>query len=105
MELERLIETEQRNDDLVRRARVDAAAIVGTAREAAQRREAAFASELQQIISANAAAIALERDQRIAAVVAAARDAVARYAAVTDAQIAPVAQALLDDLIADRRAM
>ena len=101
MELDRLIETERLNDDRVRRAVEEAAAIVRAAREAAQQREAGLAAELHRIVTASAAAVAAERERRIAGIVASARNTVARYAAVTEVELATVAQTLVHDLIVD----
>jgi vacuolar-type H+-ATPase subunit H len=98
VQLERLIETEQRNDALVRHAAAEAEAIVRSARDAAQRREADLAQELRQLIAANAAAISSEGDRRQATIAATAHDEVARYGAVTDPQITAIARAVIDHL-------
>ena len=100
MELDRLIEAEQRNDELVRRATAEAAGIVRSATEAAARRRAEFADELQRTIDANAAALGAERARRMAEIEAAGREAVARIEAVSDEQVVAVARELVGVLVA-----
>jgi vacuolar-type H+-ATPase subunit H len=99
VQLERLIETEQRNDALVRHAAAEAEAIVRAARDGAQRREADLAAELRQLVAANAAAITADGERRQTTIAATAREEAAGYRAVTDAQIAAVARVLIDDLV------
>ena len=99
MELERLIETEQHNDELLRHARDEATALVNAARDAASHREAALAAEVETTTRANEEALAAERDRRLADIRTATRDQVARYNKADDQRVQEVAQAMVELLI------
>lgn len=99
MELERLIETEQHNDELLRHARDEATALVNAARDAASHREAALAAEVETTTRANEEALAAERDRRLADIRTATRDQVARYNMADDQRVHEVAQAMVELLI------
>ena len=101
MELDRLIDTEQRNDTLVRRAREEAEAMVQQAQAAAAEREAALATVVQQLIRDTEASLAAELARRSAVIATNGAAAAARFDAVTDAQIANFVPRLLDALVAD----
>lgn len=99
MELERLIETERRNEDLLQRARDDAKAIVEAARTAARNRAATLSGELEADARRSEAALTAERERRVAEIQKAARDRAARYDAVPDERVGAVGRALVDRLI------
>jgi hypothetical protein len=99
MEFERLIETERQNDELLRRAREEAAAIRAAAVTAAERREASLAAELSQALEESDLAIAVRRDTRLSEIAAAAAADATRYDAVGDIEIRTTASALLDALL------
>lgn len=100
MELERLIETERRNEDLLQRARVEAKAIVEAARKAARDRAATLSGELEADARRSETALAVERERRVAEIRRAARDRAAGYDAVSDERVGAVGRALVDRLIA-----
>jgi hypothetical protein len=99
VELERLIETERRNEDLLQRARDEADAIVHAARSAVATRAAALAGELEEAARRSEAALTAERERRIAELRQGARDRAARYDAVTDARVEAVGRVLVDRLL------
>jgi hypothetical protein len=100
VELERLIETERRNEKLLQRARDEAGAIVEAARTTAADRAAALSGELEAAARESEAALAAERERRIAEIQEAARDRVARYDNVSDERVEAVGRALVDRLLA-----
>jgi hypothetical protein len=81
MELERLIETEQRNEDLLRRA-------------------SSLAGELEGAARRSQAELAAERERRTLEIHDAAQREVARYDAVPEDRVRAVAQTLVDRLVA-----
>ena len=101
MELERLIETEQRLDDLLRQARDQAAAIVQEARDAVARREAAVDAELAAAAGQAEANLAAERERVATEIVAAARDQIARYDGVEEPRLQAAARLLVERLLTD----
>ena len=101
MDLERLIETERRNDDLMRRAAAEAVDVIRAAKEAAAARVAAAVDELARINAAEAVEIAAERLRRLAEIVEAGRADAARYTDVSDPDIVLTARALVDGILID----
>jgi len=101
VELERLIETEQRLDELLRQARERAAAIVQEAREAVARREAAVVAELAEAAARAEATLAAERERGAAEITAAARDQIARYDGVEEHRLQAAARLLVERLLTD----
>ncbi len=101
MELERLIETEQRLDDLLRHARDEAASIVQDAREAVARREAAVVAELAAAAARAEATLAAERERVAAEITAAARDQIARYDGVEEPRLQAAARLVVKRLLTD----
>jgi hypothetical protein len=101
MEFERLIETERQNDELLHRARGEAAAIRKAAVDATERRQTSLAAEVAQMLHDSDQAIALRRTESLAGIADAARDAAARYDAVTEAQLRDAADALVGQLLGD----
>ena len=102
MELERLIETEQRLDDLLRQARDQAATIVQEAREAVAQREAAVVAELAEAAARAEATLAAERERVAAEITAAARNQIARYDGVEEPRLQAAARLLVERLLTDR---
>jgi vacuolar-type H+-ATPase subunit H len=100
MELERLIETEQRNEGLLRRAREEARVLVEAARTAAEARQSTLAGELEGAARRSQAELAAERERRTLEIHEAAQREVARYDAVPEDRVRTVAQALVDRLVA-----
>jgi vacuolar-type H+-ATPase subunit H len=101
VELERLIETERRLDDLLRQARDQAAAIVQEARDAVARREAAVDAELAAAAGKAEATLAAERQRVAAEIAAAARDQIARYDGVDEPRMQAAARLLVERLLTD----
>ena len=101
MELERLIETEQRLDDLLRRAREQAATIVQEARDAMAQREAAVDAELAAAAGQAEATLAAERERVAVEIAAAARDQVARYDGVDEPRVQAAARLVVERLLGD----
>jgi vacuolar-type H+-ATPase subunit H len=101
VELERLIETERRLDDLLRQARERAAAIVQEARDAVARREAAVAAELAAAAGQAAATLTAERERVAAEIAAAARDQIARYTSVDESRMQAAARLVVERLLTD----
>lgn len=101
MDLDQLIETERRNDELLRRAVAEGATIVQAAKAAAAARAATVADELARINAADAREVAAERERRLAAIVEAGRADAARYAAITEHDIVLTARALVPGLLID----
>lgn len=101
MDLDQLIETERRNDELLRAAAAEAVAIVRAAKEAAAARALTVADELERINAIDARDLAAERERRLAAIEAAARAETARCSAVTDHAIVLTARALVASLLND----
>jgi hypothetical protein len=100
MELERLIETERRNEDLLQRARAEARVLVEAARTAAEARGSTLAGELEEAARRSQAELAAERERRTLEIDDAAQREVARYDAVTEDRIRAVAQTLVDRIVA-----
>lgn len=98
MDFERLIEIERQNDDLLRQAREEAVRLRRAAREEADRRRGEADAELEAAVAAARAAMAERRGLALAGIDAGAREAAARFDAVTDAQVDEVAVTLLADL-------
>jgi vacuolar-type H+-ATPase subunit H len=101
VELERLIETEQRLDDLLRQAREQAATIVQEARDAVARREGAVAAELAAAAGKAEATLAAERERVAAEIAATTRDQVARYDGVDEPRVQTAARLLVERLLTD----
>jgi len=99
VELERLIETERRLDDMLRQARAAAAAIVQQARDAVARREAAVAAELAAAAGKAEATLAAERERVAAEIAAAARDQIARYDGVDEPRVQAAARLVVERLL------
>lgn len=100
MDLDRLIATEQRLDEALRRARDEAAQIVAAAQATVQRRASELDLELARGEQTLAAEIAMERARREQEVREQAAVAVARYAAVSPERTADLVHALVDRLVA-----
>ncbi len=81
-DLARLLETEQRLEEIVVRAREEAAALVTRAREEAAAREAAVATEFEAGLRELEAGIAAERQSRETELTAATRQEAHRFDAV-----------------------
>jgi vacuolar-type H+-ATPase subunit H len=103
VELERLIETEQRNEAALRKAREEAGTLVRAARSAATDRVTALAGELEAAARESDAAFAAEREQRLSEIREAARRNAERYDAVPDERIQAVVPALVTSLITGGR--
>jgi vacuolar-type H+-ATPase subunit H len=101
VELERLIETERRLDDLLQQAREQAAAMVQEARDAAAQREAAVDAELAAAAGKAEATLAAERERVAAEIVTAARDQVARYDGVDEPRVQAAARLVVERLLSD----
>jgi vacuolar-type H+-ATPase subunit H len=104
MDLDRLIATEQRLDEALRRARGEAAQIVAAAQAAVQRGESELESELAAAADRLTAEIAGERARREQDVRGQAAAAVARYAAVSPERVSAVAREIVDRLVAGETA-
>ena len=100
MELERLIETERRLDDRLRRAREEAAAIVRDARQSVGNHEAALAAELEAAARTAGATLAAERERVAAEIATEARGRVASYDGVDEPRVQAAAWALVERLLA-----
>ena len=100
-ELNRLLETEERLDALIRRARGEAEALVAAAREAVLARERAFATEVETAEREVVAEAERERDRRAETITAEARVEAARYDAVDPARLDALAQLVIDRLLRD----
>jgi vacuolar-type H+-ATPase subunit H len=98
-ELRRLIDAEAHNDELVRRARDQAAELIRTARAEAAEQQTVFAAELERIAAEQTAALIIDRDRRITDVRTRATEDAARYDDVDEARIAAIAAKLIDALI------
>jgi len=101
MELDRLIETERRNDALVAAARDQAAAIVRAAQDEVAERRATLAAAVDQLIRDSRVALDAERGRRIAELVASADAERRRFDSVTDARIADLVPDLVQLLLTD----
>jgi phosphate uptake regulator len=101
VELERLIETERRLDNLLRQAREQAAAIVQGARDAVAQREAAVAAELAAAAGKAEATLAAERERVATEITAAARDQIARCDGVDEPRVQAAARRLVERLLTD----
>lgn len=99
MEFERLIETERRNDELLARARAEAAASREAARTAAEQRESRLEAELAAAVRASDEAFAAQRARRLAEIAGTARAAAARFDAVGDDLVRAVAATLVEQLV------
>lgn len=100
-ELSRLLETEERLDALIRRARGEAEALVAAAREAVAARERAFATEVEAAERDVAAEAERERDRRAETITAEARAEAARYDAVGPARLDALARLVIDRLLGE----
>lgn len=101
MGLDRLIETERRNDDLLRSAREEAATLVRSASEDAARLRETLAARLDTEMRRREAEALAERDRRLAEVRQQAEDAAARYDAVADERVRAAATALIELLLGE----
>ena len=95
MDLDRLIESERRNDAIVGQARTEAAALVARARATAQQRRDALAQDADRLVAEHAAQLKGALASRSAAIDHEADAGAARYGAVTDQQIAAILPTLL----------
>lgn len=100
MELERLIETEQRNEAMLRRAREEAQTLVQVARTAADARKSALAGELEEAARRSETALTAERERRMVEIRETAQREAARYDKVSDDRVRAVGSALVDGLVA-----
>lgn len=99
MDLDRLIATEQRLDEKLRRAREEAARLVQEAQAAARAREAELAAELEAAAQRFAAETAAERERRVQAVRDEAVAHVQRYEGVTAARVSHAARDVVARLV------
>lgn len=93
-DLARLLETERRLAEVLRRARADGEALVADARARADERAVAAAAELAAALGALDARLAEEARAAVAAVTAEASAHAARFAAISDERVAALATAL-----------
>jgi len=100
MELERLIEAEQRNDALVQTARDEAERMVRAAKDLVATREAALQRSVEDEIRTRQQALDAEQERRVAVIRAEADAERGRLEAVSEAQIAAVIPELVGVLIA-----
>ena len=100
VDLDRLIATEQRLDEALRRAREEAAGLVQAAQAAAGQREAELAAELEATAQRFAAETAAERERREREVREEAAARVARYEAIPAGRITQAARDVVDRLVA-----
>ena len=101
MDLERLIATEQRNEALVAGARAQADALLAAARAKVAADEQALRTSIDDAVRVAEAALAAERDRRVAEIAAEGRAAAARYDALDEARIAAVVPRLVEQLLAE----
>ena len=101
MELDQLIETEQRLDRALQQAREECARMIATARAAAQSREAALEAELADRIQARAVEAAADRRRREAEIVRDTARQVARFDVVTDERVAVLARRVVEMLVGE----
>lgn len=99
MDFERLIETEQRNDDLLQRVREEAAELRRAAQLDAEHRRSAASSELAGAVAAARSRLAIRRDAALTEIRAGATATAARFDAVAEERLAAVVSALLADLL------
>ena len=95
----RLLETEARLEEMLRRAREEAAALVTTAREAAAAREAALAAELDALSEQLEATIADERHRQERELVESARREALRFDQTSPEQIEALARYVVERVI------
>jgi len=100
VDLDRLIATEQRLDEKLRRAREEATRLVQEAQAAAGTREAKIAAELEEAAQRFATETAAERAQRVRQVREEAVAKVKRYEGVTPERVARAARDVVDRLVA-----
>lgn len=100
MDLDRLIATEQRLDQALRRAQEEAAGLVQAAQAAARQRDAELAAELEAMALRFSAETTAERERREREVREEALARVARYDAISDERIARAARDVVDWLVA-----
>jgi len=98
VDFERLIETEQQNDDLLRRTREEAARLVRATVEGATRRQDEAERDLEAAVGRARAASAERREAALATITTGAIDDAARFDAVNDDQVDTVVATLLADL-------
>jgi vacuolar-type H+-ATPase subunit H len=98
-DLERLLETEARLEEMVRRAREEAARLVSEAQAAAQAREAALGAELEEAARRLEADIAAERARREQEIGSAARREAERFDRVPAERIGELARYVVDRVI------
>jgi hypothetical protein len=98
VDFERLIETERRNDDLLRRAREEADALGRATLGEVERRRSEAETELEAAVASVRAAMAGRRESALAEIATRARDDAAGFDVVTDEQVAIVVTTLLADL-------
>lgn len=99
MDLDRLIATEQRLDEKLRRAREEAARLVQEAEAAARAHEAELATELEEAAQRFAAETAAEREQRVREVREEAVAEVKRYEGVSAACVSRAARDVVARLV------
>ncbi|HSD31514.1 MAG TPA: hypothetical protein VLB49_06360 [Gemmatimonadales bacterium] len=99
MDLDRLIATEQRLDEKLRRAREESARLVQEAQAAARAREAEVAAELEAAAQRFAAETAAERERRVREVQAEAVAKVKRYEGVSAARVTQAARDVVARLV------
>lgn len=98
-DLARLLDTESRLEELLRRAREEAARLVAEAHSAAQAREAALAAELDAAAQRLEAEIASERARAAQEIAAATRREAERFDRVTAERIGELAHFVLAAVI------
>jgi hypothetical protein len=98
-DLTRLLETEARLEELLHRAREEAARLVAEAHAAAQAREAALGAELEEAARQLESAIAAERGRREQELAAAARRDVERFDQVSTQQIGELARHVVGRIV------
>lgn len=99
MDLDRLIATEQRLDEQLRRAREEAARLVREAEAAARARETEVAAELEAAAQRFATETAAERERRVREVREEAVASVKRYEGVTAARVSLAARDVVARLV------
>ncbi len=99
VDFERLIETERRNDDILRQAREEAAGLCRAAQLDADRHRAEAHHELADVIAAARARTAARRDAALATILAESLATSARFDQVADQRLAEVVTTLIADLL------
>jgi vacuolar-type H+-ATPase subunit H len=99
VDLDRLIATEQRLDEKLRRAREEAARLVQEAQAAARAREAEVSAELEEAAQRSATETAAERERRVREVREEAVAKVKRFEDVSAARVSRAARDLVARLV------